>query len=93
MPSTPLLEAASSSKILYELSSLILKLLISLATILAQLVFPTPLGPVNNNACANFLLEIAFLSVDVIVCCPTTSSKFTGLYFRAETKKSLIFFI
>ena len=29
MPSTPLLEAASSSKILYELSSLILKLLIS----------------------------------------------------------------
>ena len=50
MSSTLLLDAASSSKILKERSSCRVNLLISLANILAQDVFPTPLGPQNKIA-------------------------------------------
>src|SRR5688572_32673802 len=56
------------------------------ATILAQVVFPTPRGPQNNNAWASLLLSMAFLSVVVICSWPTTSSKPVGLYFLAETR-------
>src|SRR5687768_16837884 len=45
--------------------------LIVLASILAQVVLPTPLGPQNKNACANWLLFIAFLKVVVICSWPT----------------------
>ena len=44
------------------------------AKILAQVVFPTPRGPVNKSACAKWLFFIAFSSVFVIAFCPTTSS-------------------
>lgn len=57
------------------------------ANILAQVVFPIPLGPQNKYACAICLLLIAFFNVFVVEACPTTESKFTGLYFRAETIK------
>src|SRR5690349_5372706 len=59
--------------------------LIVLARIRAQVVLPTPLGPQNKNACANWLFLIAFLSVVVICCWPTTVSKVCGRYFLAET--------
>src|SRR5690606_9939863 len=57
------------------------------AKIRAQVVFPTPLGPQNKNACASCLLWIAFLRVDVMWRCPTTVSNVAGRYFRAETIK------
>jgi hypothetical protein len=56
-----------------------------LARILAQVVLPTPLGPQNKNACASWLLLIAFFNVVVICDCPITVLKFCGLYFLAET--------
>jgi hypothetical protein len=59
--------------------------LIVLAKILAQVVLPTPLGPQNKKACASWLFLIAFFNVVVICDCPTTVSKFCGLYFRADT--------
>src|ERR1035437_2892873 len=40
--------------------------LIVLAKILAQVVFPTPLGPQNRYACARWLFLIALFSVFVI---------------------------
>src|SRR5215216_2982057 len=43
--------------------------LMVLANILAQVVLPTPLGPQKRNACANWLLLIAFFSVVVICSC------------------------
>src|SRR2546421_4606921 len=51
----------------------------------AQVVLPTPRGPQNKNACANWLLRMAFFNVVVICSCPTTVEKFWGLYLRAET--------
>ena len=36
------------------------------ASILAQVVLPTPLGPQNKNACASWLLVMAFFNVVVI---------------------------
>jgi hypothetical protein len=57
------------------------------AKILAQVVFPTPLGPQNKNDCANLPLDSAFFSVSETCSCPTTSVKRKGLYFRAETIK------
>jgi hypothetical protein len=57
------------------------------AKILAQVVLPTPLGPQNKNACANWLFLMAFLSVVVICACPTTVLKFCGRYFLADTTK------
>src|SRR4030095_12595381 len=59
--------------------------LIVLANILAQVVFPTPLGPQNKNAWANWLFFIAFFRVVVICVCPITVSKVCGRYFLAET--------
>ena len=53
--STELLEAASNSKILKAKSSSSLWLpswFIFFANIRAQVVLPTPLGPVNKSACA-----------------------------------------
>ena len=61
--------------------------LMVLAMIRAQVVFPTPLGPQNRNAWASVLLRMAFFRVVVIDCWPTTVSKVTGLYFRADTMK------
>ena len=46
--------------------------LMVLASILAQVVFPTPLGPVNKNAWARWLLMMAFFNVVVMWDCPTT---------------------
>src|SRR5262250_2927400 len=76
MSSTELLLAASSSWMFSDVPSLkeIQELqtlqaspsavrfsqLIVLASILAQVVFPTPLGPQNKNACASWLFFIAF---------------------------------
>jgi hypothetical protein len=61
--------------------------LMVLAKILAHVVFPTPLGPQNKNACASWLFLMAFFRVVVICDCPTTVLKFWGLYLRAETTK------
>ena len=61
--------------------------LMVLANILAQVVLPTPLGPQNKKACANWLFLIAFFNVVVICAWPTTVLKFCGLYFLAETMK------
>jgi len=58
-----------------------------LAMIRAQVVFPTPRGPVNKKACARMLLRMALRKVDVMADCPTTISKVAGRYFRAETIK------
>src|SRR5690348_11490675 len=59
--------------------------LMVLANIRAQVVFPTPRGPQNKKACANWRFFMAFLRVVVIWPWPTTVSKVWGLYFRAET--------
>jgi hypothetical protein len=47
-------------------SGVLLSQFIVFARILAQVVLPTPLGPQNKKACANWLFLIAFLSVVVI---------------------------
>jgi len=62
------------------------------ARILAQVVFPTPLGPQNKNACAKCLFLIAFFKVFVMDACPITLSKVEGLYLRAETMKLSIIY-
>src|SRR4051794_4385713 len=101
MSSTEFLLAASSSKILRDVLSLkrihelhLLQAspsackfwqLIVFARMRAQVVLPTPRGPQNKNACANWLFLIAFFSVVVICCWPTTVSKVCGRYFLAET--------
>ena len=54
---------------------------------LAQVVFPTPLGPLNRYAWASFLPVIAFFRVVVSASCPTTEWNVAGLYFLAETIK------
>ena len=101
--STPLLEAASNSWMLNEWLSLkplqesqvshasifsvrFMQLMV-LASILAQEVLPTPLGPQNKKACAKWLFLMAFLRVFVMDCCPTTVSKVEGRYLRADTTK------
>src|ERR1700757_1351066 len=82
--STELLEAASSSWILNELpfwnetqewqtpqaSPLGCRFsqLMVLARIRAHVVFPTPRGPQNRKACANWLFLMAFFSV-LVICC------------------------
>ena len=99
--STELLLAASSSCIFSEVplskdtqllhvlqaspSGVLFSQLMVLANMRAQVVLPTPRGPQNKNACANWLLVIAFFSVVVICDCPTTVLKFCGRYFLAET--------
>ena len=101
MSSTELLLAASSSCMLSEVPSLKdlqewhwlqaspsgvgFSQLMVLARILAQVVLPTPRGPQNKNACANWWFFIAFFKVVVMCSCPTTVSKVCGLYFLAET--------
>ena len=91
MPSTLLLEAASSSKILKAKSLSpsvgVVFSLIFLARIRAQVVLPTPRGPVKSKACARWSLAMAFSRVSVIAFCPTTSRKVCGRYLRAETMK------
>src|SRR5690606_30338469 len=89
----PLLEAASSSNILKAKSSSsfsVPSLLIIFAKMRAQVVLPTPRGPVNNKACAKWLFSMALIKVFVIACCPTTSLKVCGLYFLADTTKCSI---
>src|SRR5690606_41631133 len=69
--STELLDAASSSKILKAKSSSPFSepsLFIILAKMRAQVVLPTPLGPVNNKAWAKWLFSMAFFNVFVIAC-------------------------
>ena len=84
MSSTPLFEAASSSKMLNDalllklthdshslqasMSSVGCKQLMVLAMIRAHVVLPTPRGPQNRNACAKVLLRMAFCKVDVMAC-------------------------
>jgi hypothetical protein len=57
------------------------------ARIRAHVVLPTPRGPQNRKAWANWLLRIAFFRVPVIEICPTTVSNVTGRYLRADTIK------
>jgi hypothetical protein len=64
-----------------------LKQLMVLARIRAQVVLPTPLGPVNKNAWASWLFLMAFFKVLVMWLWPTTVLKVEGLYFLAETIK------
>src|SRR5215210_2286908 len=59
--------------------------LIVFASMRAQVVLPTPLGPQNKNACARWLFLMAFFKVVVICSCPTTVSNACGRYFLAET--------
>jgi hypothetical protein len=59
--------------------------LIVFASIRAQVVLPTPLGPQNKKACASWLWRMAFFKVVVICACPTTVSNVCGLYFLADT--------
>ncbi len=82
MSSTELLLAASSSCIFNEVpwsneiqdwhtlqasvSLVLFSQLMVLAKILAQVVLPTPRGPQNKNAWANWLFFIAFFKVVVI---------------------------
>src|ERR1051326_1107494 len=70
--------------------SVMLKQLMVLASMRAQVVFPTPRGPQNKKACARCLLLMAFFKVEVMLCWPTTVSKVAGRYLRADTTKSLI---
>src|SRR4051812_26970305 len=99
--STELLLAASSSCMFSEVpwsketqewhllqaspSFVIFSQFIVFASIRAQVVLPTPLGPQNKNACASWLFLIAFFKVVVMCDWPTTVEKFCGLYLRAET--------
>ena len=101
MFSTELLLAASSSKMLYERWSLKawqlsqwlhaspvsvgVRQFIALAKMRAQVVLPTPRGPQKRYACASFPLLTAFFSVVVRADCPTTETKDTGRYLRADT--------
>src|ERR1700722_2664018 len=55
------------------------------ARIRAQVVLPTPRGPQNRKACANWPFLMAFFRVVVIWDWPTTVEKSWGLYFRALT--------
>ena len=103
--STELLEAASSSKILYERPSAnALQLshspqaspsavgcsqLMVLAKIRAHVVLPTPRGPQKRKAWASLPLAMAFFSVVVSASCPTTDEKDIGRYFLAETWYSI----
>ena len=56
------------------------------------MVFPTPLGPQNKNACAKCLFLIAFFKVLVMDAWPITLSKVEGRYLRAETIKLSIIY-
>jgi hypothetical protein len=57
----------------------------ALAIILAVVVLPTPLIPVNKKACASLPLLRALLKVFTRVSCPISSLKSFGLYLRAKT--------
>src|SRR3982750_4687782 len=87
--------ASKETQLLHELQaspSLVwFSQLMVLASILAQVVFPTPRGPQNKKACASWLFLIAFFKVVVICDCPTTVEKFWGRYFRAETMNLSIY--
>jgi hypothetical protein len=84
----PLLKVVQDSQTSQaSVAVLMLKQLIVLASILAQVVFPTPLGPQNKKAWARWLFLMAFFKVVVMGICPTTVSKVAGRYLRAETMK------
>src|SRR5690606_39139433 len=68
-----------------SVSDVLFSQLMVFARIRAQVVLPTPRGPQNKKACANWLLAIAFFKVVVMCSCPTTALKFCGRYLRAET--------
>src|SRR6476661_9189173 len=59
--------------------------LIVFASIRAQVVLPTPLGPQNKNAWAKWPDLMAFFNVVVMWSWPTTVSNVWGRYFLAET--------
>ena len=89
-----LLNDVHDSHLLQQLiSALFSKQLIVLAKILAQVVLPTPLGPQNKYEWEIFSWIIAFFRVLVIDFWPTTSSKFWGLCFLADTKNFSTFTI
>ena len=56
------------------------------AKILAELVFPVPLGPQNRYACAKRSARIAFFSVVLIWSCPRTSAKVWGRNTRYRAR-------
>ena len=56
------------------------------AKILAQEVFPVPLGPAKRYAFAIRFNSIAFESAFTRLSCPTTSLKLCGLYFLNKGK-------
>jgi hypothetical protein len=60
------------------------------AKIRAQVVFPTPRGPQNKNACAKWPVFMAFFKVLVICAWPTTVLNVAGRYLRADQVRSLI---
>ena len=55
----------------------------------AVVVFPQPREPAKMNACAMRPVAIAFRSVRVTACCPTTSSNRCGRHLRARTWKDI----
>ena len=55
-----------------------------IASNLAAVVLPTPLGPANKKACAIRFFSKALIKVFVIWSCPTTSSKCFGRHFSAK---------
>jgi hypothetical protein len=61
--------------------------LIVFAKMRAQVVLPTPRGPLKRYACASLLPTMAFFNVVVRASCPTTLLNVDGLYFLAETIK------
>ena len=58
--------------------------LIFLAKIRAQVVLPTPRGPVKSSAWAKWSLAMAFSKVSVMAFCPTTSTKNYAGFSTAE---------
>jgi hypothetical protein len=99
--STPLFEAASISTTSTDRPSAIsthgaqtphgsavgpLTQLSAFATSRAEVVFPTPRGPVNRKACASCPLLSALESVRTTCSCPAISAKVCGRYFRARTR-------
>jgi hypothetical protein len=86
----PLSIPVHTSHSLHGLPSTLFMQLTARENIFAVEVLPVPRVPQKRYAWAACPVFIAFLSVLVTDGWPTTVSKFTGLYFLAETIKLLI---
>ena len=64
-----------------------------LATILANVVLPTPLMPVKRYALGILLVLIELIIVSQIMFCPIKSSNTCGLYFKAKIFEFFFMFI